>query len=62
MIQDINPLQLNNHYDPEIQADDESLVVVCSEKSFLLALDEETGEMAYPHFSELKGIGASDLV
>ena len=62
MIQDINPLQLNNHYDPEIQADDESLVVVCSEKSFLLALDEETGEMAYPHLSELKGIGDSDLV
>ncbi|WP_022766363.1 NAD(+) diphosphatase [Butyrivibrio sp. XPD2006] len=62
MIQDINPLQLNNHYDPNIKADDDSPVVVYSEKSFLLAVNEETGEIAYPHLSELEGAAESDLV
>ena len=28
MIQDISPMQLNNHYDPAIKADDESLIVI----------------------------------
>ena len=62
MIQDINPLQLNNHYDPDIKSDDKSLVVIYSEKSFLLAVNDETGEIAYPHISELKGTTESDLV
>lgn len=62
MIQDINPLQLNNHYDPEVSACGESLIVVYMQKRFLLNLNEETGEIAYPKFSELNGVSASDLV
>ena len=62
MIQDISPLQLNNHYDPGIHADGESLVVVWSEKRFLLNINEETGEIAYPRLFELTGAGEDKLV
>ena len=62
MIQDISPLQLNNHYDPAIKADDESLIVIFRGKDILLHLNEETGEMAYPRFSEITGVIKEDLV
>ena len=62
MIQDISPMQLNNHYDPAIKADDESRIVIFRGKDILLHLNEETGEMAYPRFSEITGVIKEDLV
>ena len=62
MIQDISPLKLNNHYDPSVMADDDSLIVVFSGKDILLHLDEEAGEIVYPRLSEITGVIADELV
>ena len=62
MLQDIYPLHLDNHYDPAITPDDNSLVVIYAEKNFLLDLNEEIGQVAYPRLGELTGVSGEDLV
>ena len=62
MIQDINPLHLDNHFDPEAGPSSDSLVIAISEKSFLLHLDEEEGIVEYPRLGDLEGADSEDLV
>jgi NAD+ diphosphatase len=62
MIQDIYPRHFDNHYDPQIEPDDESMVIVICEKSFLLHIDQAKETVAYPKLGDLSGIRDTDLV
>ncbi|MBQ7425528.1 MAG: NAD(+) diphosphatase [Lachnospiraceae bacterium] len=61
MIQDIFPYHLDNHYDPEAEADDESLIVVFREKELLLRTGFEEADSATSDDTDTVADGAGIL-
>ena len=62
MIQDIAPAHLNNHYDPAKIADENSIILVFSDKKNLLGrLDSATKEISFPRFKDFKTIEKENL-
>ena len=62
MIQDIYPHHLDNHYDPAIRPEADSIVMAFSEKSLLIKLDEEKGTVEYPRMKHFSGVKDEELV
>ena len=62
MIQDIAPAHLNNHYDPAKIADENSIILVFSDKKNLLGrLDSATKEISFPRLKDFKTIEKEKL-
>ncbi|MEE3495288.1 MAG: NAD(+) diphosphatase [Butyrivibrio sp.] len=62
MIQDIAPAHLSNHYDPAKTADENSIILVFSDKKNLLGrLDSSAKEISFPRSKDFKKIERENL-
>lgn len=62
MIQDIRPYKLDNHFDPMIRPDENSLVLVFNGKEMLIKLDTDAKTLQYPAVSEFMSIDKDSLI